>query len=373
MTDAVIARAREIMIAGGDDVDEFLYDQGLTDGLPVIPPTPERVEAMLAQTERAPLEEMAVLPPNMAPLTVEKVAINAVMAGCKPEYFPVVLAGVEAIADPNFGLHGSGATTMGGSPVLIVNGPVRDRIGINSGQNALGQGNRANATIGRAVRLVIRNVAGHRPGGTERAALGWPGKYTMCFGEWEERAPDWTPLHIERGFEPGDSVITAITQSGGPTQVSDHTSRTAKALAGSIALKVLGQHHPRAPSWGGVVVVVSPEHYDTLARDGWSKDKLRRRIQELGTHRLGDLLATDELGGLSRVWLDAWPPFLAPPPNLNEDGSVPPEAMDFQLPKFADESWIDIVVAGGNAGKFTSVFDPLAGHGTVSKKIEDPL
>ena len=243
-------RARRITIAAGDDVDEFLFDQGLTDGLPVVPPTPERVERMLAQTRRDPLEEMAVLPPNLAPLTVEKVAINAVMAGCKPEYFPTVLAGVEAIADEQFALHGVGATTMGGSPVLIVNGPVRERIGVNCAQNALGQGHRANATIGRAVRLVIRNVAGHRPGGTERATIGWPGKYTMCFGEWEERAPTWRPLHVERAFDPGDSVITAITQSGGPSQLIDESSRSAKALAGSIGLKVRG-NSTRASRHGG--------------------------------------------------------------------------------------------------------------------------
>lgn len=373
MTAEHLAHAREITIGAGDDVDEFLFDQGLTDGLPVIPPTPARVERMLAQTRRDPLEEMGVLPPNLAPLTVEKTAINAVMAGCKPEYFPTVLAGVDAIADDEFGLHGSGATTMGGSPVLIVNGPVRERIGINCAQNALGQGNRANATIGRAVRLVIRNIAGHRPGGTERATIGWPGKFTLCFGEWEERAPTWTPFHVEHGFAPEDSVITAITQSGGPTQMIDETSRTAKALAGSIALKVIGQQHPRAPSMGGLIIVVSPEHYDTLAADGWSKNDLRRRIQELGSRPLRDLIETDELGGFARTALDSWPSFFPPLPIHNPDGTPRDDAMDIELPKFADDGMINIVVAGGGAGKFTSILDPLAGMATISKKIEDPV
>jgi hypothetical protein len=373
MTGLTIGRAREITIAAGDDVDEFLFDQGLTDGLPVVPPTPARVERMLAETRRDPLEELAVLPPNLAPVTVEKVAINAVMAGCKPEYFPVVLAGLEAIADDKFNLHGDGATTMGGAPVLIVNGPVRERIGINCAQNALGQGNRANATIGRAVRLVIRNVAGHRPGGTERAAIGWPGKYTLCFGEWEERAPTWRPLHVERGFEREDSVITAITQTGGPTQMIDETSRTAKALAGSIGLKVRGQQHPRAPSMGELIVVVSPEHYDTLASDGWTKDDLRRRIQEIGAQPLRDLVETDELGGFPRSALESWPPSLPPLPTHAADGSLREDAMDVRLPKFADDSMIIIVVAGGGAGKFTSVLDPLTGQASVSKKIEKPV
>ena len=362
--------ARRITIGAGDDVDEFLFDQGLTDGLPVVPPTPERVLAMLAHTRRSPAEEFAVLPPNLAPVTVEKVAINAVLAGCKPEYFPVVLAGVEAIADDQYNLHGAGATTMGGAPVLIVNGPIRDAIGMNSGQNALGQGNRANATIGRAVRLVIRNVAGHRPGGTERATIGWPGKLTLCFAEAEERAATWTPLHVERGFQPQDSVITAITQTAGPTQLVDDTSRTARALAGSIALKVRGQQHPRKPSMGELVLVVSPEHYDTLARDGWSKADLRRRIQEVGLQRLGDMLEDETLGGFPRGWLERWPSFAGPSPLLGAGGAPPADAMETLVPKFADDAMIHIVVAGGGAGKFTMVLDPLGGMTAVSRKIE---
>ena len=367
------AAARRITIAAGDDVDEFLFDQGLTDGLPVVPPTPERVERMLAATRRDRLEEVVLLPPNFTPATVEKIATNAVMAGCKPEHLPVVLAAVEAIADEQYGLHGVGATTMGGSPVLIVNGPVRERIGINCGQNALGQGNRANATIGRALRLVIRNVGGFRPGGIERATIGWPGKYTICFGEWEERAPAWTPLHVERGFQSQDSVITAVSQSGGPTQMIDETSRTAKALAGSIALKLRGQQHPRAPSMGELIVVVSPEHYDTLSADGWSKDDVRRRIQELGARPLRDLIEDDQMGGLPRSALDGPTPYFPTLPIYNPDGTVRDDAMDVLLPKFANDSMIHIVVAGGGAGKFTSVFDPLAGQASVSRKIEEPV
>ena len=250
---------------------------------------------------------------------------------------------------------------------------MRDRIGLNYRQNAIGQGRRANATIGRAIRLMIRNVAGHRPGGTERATIGWPGKYTICFGEWEERAPTWTPLHVERGFEREDSVLTAIIQTGGPTQMIDETSRTAKALAGSIGLKLRGQQHPRKPSWGSVVVVVSPEHYDTLAHDGWSKDDLRRRIQEIGTRPLRELMENEDYGGFQNTWLDGWPPPLPPPPIYDEDGALLENAMDLPVPKFINDAMIDIVVAGGGAGKYTSVFDPLAGRITVSKKIEDPV
>jgi hypothetical protein len=172
-------RARRIDVGESDDLFEFMFDQGLTDGLPVIPPTPERVLRMLSGTRRNAQEQIGLVPPNLAPLTVEKVAINAVMAGCKPEYLPVVLAAVEAILDEQFNMHGVLATTHFPTPVIMVNGPIRDRIGMNYRMNVLGQGNRANATIGRAVQLIVRNVGGGRPGGVDRAALGQPGKYTF--------------------------------------------------------------------------------------------------------------------------------------------------------------------------------------------------
>ncbi|HEY7268519.1 MAG TPA: TlpA disulfide reductase family protein, partial [Dehalococcoidia bacterium] len=200
-------RARRIEIGLSDDEFEFMYDQGFTDGLPVVPPTPERVVRMLAGTRREPQEVIATVPPNMAPCTVEKVAINAVMAGCKPEYLPVVITAVEAACTDEFNAHGVMATTMGAAPVIIVNGPIRNRIGMNGKLGVLGQGNRANATIGRALRLVLRNVGGARPGGTERSTIGTPMKYTLSFPEWEERSP-WEPYHVEHGFVPDESVIT---------------------------------------------------------------------------------------------------------------------------------------------------------------------
>ena len=181
--------ARQIEI--GDDEDEFeaMFERGWSDGLPVVPPTRERVMRMLAGTVRDPKEVLGLCPPNLIPATVEKIAINAVMAGCKPEYLPVVLAAIEAVLDPAFAMHGVLATTMFVGPVVVVNGPIRRQIGMNGRGNALGQGNRANATIGRAVQLVIRNVGGGRPQEVDRATLGNPGKYTYCFAE----EPD--PVH----------------------------------------------------------------------------------------------------------------------------------------------------------------------------------
>ena len=178
-------RARRIEVAPGDDEVEFMYDQGFTDGLPVVPPTPERVLRMLSGTTRDPQQLVATVPPNMAPATVEKVAINAVMAGCKPEYLPVVIAALQAACTETFNVHGVMATTMGASPVMVINGPIRDRIGMNMKLGALGRGNRANAAIGRALRLCIQNIGGSRAGGTDRSTLGNPMKYTMCFAEFE--------------------------------------------------------------------------------------------------------------------------------------------------------------------------------------------
>ena len=185
--------SRRIEIGDGEDVIEAMYDRDWSDGLPLVPPTEQRVMRMLQGTDRAAQEVLGNCPPNMRELTVEKVAVNAVMAGCKPEYLPVVLAAVEAVMDEQFGLHGVIATTMYVSPVLVVNGPVRQRIGMNAGVNALGQGNRANATIGRAVQLIIRNVGGGKPDGVDRANLGNPGKYTYCFAE-DEEGSCWTPV-----------------------------------------------------------------------------------------------------------------------------------------------------------------------------------
>lgn len=176
-------RARKIEVASADDVAEFMFDQGFSDGLPLVPPTPERVMRMLSGTRRNSQDVIATMPPNMGEATVEKIAINAVMAGCKPEYLPVVIAAIEAVCTDEFNIHGVMATTMGASPVLVVNGPIRDRIGMNSGLMALGSGNRANATIGRAVRLAVRNIGGSKPGGTDRSTLGNPMKITMCFAD----------------------------------------------------------------------------------------------------------------------------------------------------------------------------------------------
>jgi hypothetical protein len=327
-------RARGIDIGESDDVFEFMFDQGLTDGLPAIPPTPERVLRMLSGTKRDAQEVVGLMPPNLAPLTIEKIAINAVMAGCKPDYLPVVIAAVEAVLDEQFNMHGVLATTHFPTPVIMVNGPIRDRIGMNYRVNVLGQGNRANATIGRAVQLIVRNVGGGRPGGVDRAALGQPGKYTFCFPEFEERS-NWEPLHVERGFQKEQSTVT-VYAGGAPNGIVDQLSRGAKSLATSYGLSLATAGHAKAYGHGEIVVIVPPEHVDTFAKDGWSKDQVRDQIQ-LTTMRPARELVRDEAcaEGLPLAYAERI-------------------GLETMVPKFRSKEMITLIVAGGEAGKFAA-------------------
>src|SRR4051812_15172361 len=199
-------RSRRIELAELDDEIEVLFDRGVTDGLPVVPPTEQRVLAMLEGTTRAPDEIVAIVAPDLVEVSVEKVAINAVMAGCKPESLPWVIAALEAVCTDEFNIHGVLATTMPVGPVLICNGPGTRAIAMNSGVNVFGQGNRANSTIGRAVQLVVRNVGGGRPGEVDRAAHGNPGKVGFCFAEDEAGSP-FTSLAVSRGFSTDDNTV----------------------------------------------------------------------------------------------------------------------------------------------------------------------
>ena len=355
-------RARRIRLGDAEDPFEFMFDHGLTDGLPVIPPTPERVLRMLTGTRRDPQEVAAIVPPNLVPATIEKVAANAVMAGCRPEYLPVVIAALEAVCTNEFNAHGIMATTAGATPVIVVNGPIRHRIGMQMGVQALGSGFRANATIGRALKLVLRNVGGARPGEIERSALGAAGKYTTCYAEWEERSP-WEPLHVERGFKRDESVVTVFGLEAGSRQISDHTARSGRALGGSLGLALASCTHPKAYRLGEILLVVSPEHSDTFARDKWTKSDVRNRIQEVSARRIRDLLPDGEVGeGM-------------PPVAFGIKGAPTPEQLDQVVTKFRRPENINIIVAGGEAGKFTAVFGGWlggpAGSMSVSRRIEE--
>ena len=271
--------ARRVEFGEDEDEIEAIYERGWTDGLPVVPPTQKRVLRMLAGTTRDPKEVLGLCPPNLAELTVEKVAINAVMAGCKPDYLPVVLAAVEAALDPAFSLHGVLATTMFVGPVVIVNGPVRRQISMNARGNALGQGNRANATIGRALQLIVRNVGGGRPQEVDRATLGNPGKYTYCFAE-DEEGSSWEPLASDFGVARGVSAVTVFAGFG-LQGVVDQKSRTPESLAHSMAESLKAIHNVKLAPSCDALLVVCPEHERTFRAAGWSKARLLEELSRL--------------------------------------------------------------------------------------------
>ena len=202
--------------------NEALYQAGMTDGLPVIPPTPERVARMLEGARREPGQSLGVMGPGYGKATIEKIAVNAVMAGCRPEYMPVLVAAVEAMLDYEFNLYGINATTHPVTPMLVLNGPVAGRLKVNSGYNCMGPGWRANATIGRAIRLILVNIAGGTPGNGDRATHGTPAKFSFCLAE-NELASPWAPLHVRRGFSPGQSTVT-VHASEAPHEINNHTS-----------------------------------------------------------------------------------------------------------------------------------------------------
>jgi thiol-disulfide isomerase/thioredoxin len=272
-------RSRRVELGDQEDEFEAMWSRGWSDGLPLVPPTLPRVMAMLEGTTRKPDEVVAVVPPDLTECTVEKVAINAVMAGCRPEYMPVVLAAVEAACTDAFNMHGLLATTMGTGPVLVVNGPIRRELGMNCGINCLGQGNRANMTIGRALQLIVRNIGGGRPGEVDRATFGNPGKLSLCFAEDEEGSP-WQPLSVDLGAESGANTVTLFPGEG-PRNIIDQISRDPDSLARSIAACLRTVHHPKMVMGFDSMLVIGPEHARVFHQGGWDKAKLQARLMEL--------------------------------------------------------------------------------------------
>lgn len=278
---ATTLQSRPVEFATLEDEFEAMYERGWSDGLPIVPPTEERVARMLEGTSRAPDEVVAVVPPVLAECTVEKVAVNAVMAGCKPEYLPVVLAAVNAACTDRFNMHGLLCTLWFSGPIVIVNGPIRRQIGLNTDKSALGQGFRANSTIGRALQLVVRNVGGGKPGigGIDRAALGSPSKVGWCIAEDEEGLPPgWDPLSVDRGFAPGEDTVTLFAGHG-PSGAVDQMSRTPESLTRSLAAKLMAVGHPKLP--GEAMIVMTPEHMRVYAEAGWSKERFHEELEPL--------------------------------------------------------------------------------------------
>jgi len=254
-------------------VQNLYLDRGWTDGLPIVPPTAERVEAMLAATPLNPQDIIGEIPPNWGSATVEKLAVNAVMAGCRPEYLPVVIAAVAAMCDEAFNLYAIQATTHPCAPLIIVNGPICDDLGLHGGSGAYGPGWQANATIGRAVRLVQLNVGGAHPGVGDMSTQGAPSKYTYCVAENEEANP-WQPLHIERGFQADQSTVTVLAGEP-PHNINDHAGSSAEDILTIIAgaISITGANN--AYTGGETLLALGPEHAATIANDGLGKQEIR--------------------------------------------------------------------------------------------------
>ena len=334
-----------------EDIDpiQFCYDQGWTDGLPVVPPTEDRVLAMLEGTALAASTVIAKIAPSWAVATVEKIAVNAVMAGCLPAYMPVILAAVRAMTDPALNLNGMQCSTHLSTPLVVVNGPARLELGMNSGSNVFGQGNRANATIGRAIKLVLTNIGRAIPGVTDKATLGHPGKYTYCIAENEEQSP-WDPLHVERGLKREQSAVTVFGCEA-PHNINNQASQNAHDLAFTFAdtMATLGKNQFYAQ--GEVMLVLCPSHAETIANDGWSKLHLKEFLYE----KARKPVRLVKLGGLygREVKRNFWPRWV----NRDDENEMVP------LVRRASE--ITIVVAGG-AGRHTAF---LPGWATPSVTV----
>jgi hypothetical protein len=329
--------------AGTDELEE-MFERGWTDGLPVIPPTPERVETMLGSTDGA--ASLGPVPPAMGEATLERVAACAVLAGCRPAYFPVVVAAARAALDPAFNLHGQAVTTQPAGQLVVVNGPVREAVGLNAGMGALGPGFRANLTIGRALRLLITLTGGAMPGTLDRATLGHMGKVGFCLAENEEASP-WEPLHIERGFGPGQSVVTVIG-SDAPLSVSDHRSRTPEDLAYVLAWAAASAWSTNWwPLAEPAVFIICPEHADMFRAAGWTKQRLRRFMFE-AVRKPASTLRRGETT-----------PFVH---------AADPAA---EVPKWTSPEGIVLIVAGGEAGRYSAVLGPCTGMGSqiISREV----
>lgn len=327
-----------------DDVTHQLYAWGYTDGLPVIPPTRDRVARMLDAVSSDPQADLGPVPPMFGRATVEKVAINAVMAGCRPEYLPVVLAAVEAVLDPGYALEGRQTTTHAGAPLIIVNGPISDELGINYGAGCLGSGWRANATIGRALRLVLTNIGGALPGIVDSATHGHPGKYTVCFAENEGASP-WTPLHEDRGYSKEVSTVTLV-HTEAPHSINDARSKTARGLMTTVASTMCTLGVNNIYYQGQPVLVLGPEHAQLLAKEGWSKQDVKAYIHEFA--RQPARLVRDrgmEIGREFPQWID-----------LSDDDAMVP------IIDKADD--LIVVVSGGGGPKSMCV--PTSGRQSLS-------
>ncbi len=325
---------------------EFYFDKGWTDGLPVVPPTENGVRAFIEHSGILPSTVLGTVPTRGRVVTAEKVAINALMAGCLPEYMPVIIAATEAILDDAYNLHGCTASTGGSAVLMVINGPITKELNVNSGVNLFGPGVRANATIGRTMRLILMNVCGAIPGVLDKSTIGHPGKYSFCIAEAEDISP-WEPLHVERGFSVSTSTVTVFPALG-PYQIANRFSETPEGILSNFAdaMKAIG------PNQTETMLVLSPQHAQLIAQGGWSKVDVKGFLFERSKRTIKD-------------WLD----------NCRiEEAEVTGELSE-PLSVLREPDSTTVIVGGGEAGVFSSIVPMWAGGSgarSVSRIIKRP-
>lgn len=337
-----------------EDVTDHFYREGWTDGLPVVPPTEARVNAMLAgMSWRSPDELIGVVPPGMGRATLRRIAVNAVMAGCAPDYLPVVVAALQALLEPAYGLHHRQTTTHAGAPLMIVNGPVVKQLGINYGNGVFGPGWRANATIGRAIRLILINLGGAIPALVDFCQHGHPGKYSYCIAEHEAANP-WEPLNVERGFGADVSTVTLINAEA-PQSITENEQTLPIEIMRTFASNMATLGGNNVHSQGHPVLVLGPEHAAHIAAAGWSKRDIKMALFDRARQPWG--LAKNR--GKSKG------PFFPKWVDQTDDSSL--------VPIVGHPDDLIVIVAGGAGGK--SMWCPTAGAQSlsVSRAVEtDP-
>jgi hypothetical protein len=342
------------LVDAPDDLDDFqawAMDARWSDGLPVLPPTAERVDRLLGSRAGRRGELIATLAPLDGAASLEAIAINAALAGAGPEHMPVIVAAVCALAEPRFNLNAIQTTTHPCTPLVIVNGPIAGRLGISGGPNALGNGYRANAVIGRTVRLVCQNVGGARPGLEDRATLGHPGKFSYCLAENEAVSP-WAPLHVERGFAAGTSCVT-VCGAEAPHNVNDHASTTPGAMLMALVGTAATTGSNNVYLGGEPVFILGPEHAQTLALTGWSKAEVKRRLWERIRIRL-DRFSPENLARFATI-----DPVAFAPVRPGHD----------EVPLCASPDDLVILVAGG-PGKHSALVPTFGATRSVTVAIE---
>jgi len=334
-----------------ETVNENFHARGWTDGLPIVPPTEDKVRAMIAGSGRAASEVVGVIGPRWAECTVEHAAINAVMAGCEPRYMPVLVTAIQAVCEPAFGLYGIQATTHPCGILMAVSGPIAKELDMNSGAGCFGPGNKANAALGRAMRLILVNVGGAIPGQGDMATQGSPGKYSYCFAENEAESP-WEPLRVSLGFKPGDSTVTVVAAES-PHNVNDHLCQSGYTILMGVAslMSTISSNNASCVDSGDVLVVIGPEHAKTIAGGGLSRADVQRFLFEHGRNTVGMLRNRATWAMMS------WPKWIN-----KEDDSV-------RVPIVGKPEDILIMVAGGS-GKHSSFIPTFGVTKSFTKKIE---